>query len=316
MKMDALNRRIRFAPPQPIGKTIELEETDYLVFQAIDRHGPLPAPILFEYVRHKHRSYGTFQRRLTKLYNGSKHVPSLLSRPPQQFAGYEARYQPIFYDLLPAARTALGSRATQFSPPRTDAFLHRAMTACVAASIEIASRQVGIRYIPKEEVLAHAKCPDATRFASNPLAIPVNVSGIKAITPDDVFGFQYPNGKYRFFALEIDRKTESIERSNPGQNTFGNKVRGYFDILDRKVFGAHFGLPNLTVLTVTTNDKHAFNIAAFIALQSEPRLARKFLLKVEKHFAANWRVPRKPLAHLLGEPWINAGDGTILISEP
>jgi hypothetical protein len=316
MKRDALNRRSRFAPPQPVGKTIELEDTDYLIFQAIDRHGPLPAPILFEYVRHKHRSYGAFQHRLTKLYNGSKHVPSLLSRPPQQFAGYEARYQPIFYDLLPVARTLLGSRATQFSPPRTDAFLHRAMTACVTASIEIACRNLSIRYIPREEVLAHANCPDATRFAADPLAIPVNVEGMKAITPDDIFGFQYPNGKYRFFALEVDRKTESIERKNPGQNTFGKKVKGYFDILDRKIFGPHFGLPNLTVLTVTTNEQHALNIAAFIVRQDEPRLVGKFLFKVDGHFTANWRVPRQPLMHLLREPWMRAGNDPIFISEP
>ena len=316
MEKDALNRRIRFAAPQPVGDTIELQETDNLVFEAIDRHGPLPAPILFEFVCHKLRSYGTFQHRLTKLYNGAKRVPPLLCRPPQQFAGYEARYQPIFYDLLPAGRTALGSRATQHSPKRRDTFLHRAMTACVAASFEIVCRRTGIRYIPKEEILRHEKCPDATRFAMDPLAMPVNVDGMSAVTPDDLFGFQYPNGQYRFFALEVDRKTESIERVNPSQNTFGRKVRCYFDVLERKVFAGHFGLPNMTVLTVTTNEKHSENILAFIRQQNEPRLAPKFLLKVDEHFSANWRAPRAPLTHLMGKPWLRPDNTSRLISEP
>ena len=51
MKTDALNRRLRFAPPNPQVSRLVLTDLDYLVFEAINRHGPLPTHYLFEFVR-------------------------------------------------------------------------------------------------------------------------------------------------------------------------------------------------------------------------------------------------------------------------
>ena len=81
---DALDRRLRFAKPSPVVERLRLTERDYLLFEAINRHGPLPAHYLFELTKHEAKSYAWLQRRLTELYNGCKDG-SYLSRPSAQF---------------------------------------------------------------------------------------------------------------------------------------------------------------------------------------------------------------------------------------
>lgn len=317
MQTDLLNRRLRFSPPNPVVKRLVLTEADYLLFEAIDRHGPLPTHFLYEFTKHLRKDYTHLQNRLTEFYNGSTDG-AFLVRPPQQFAGFEARYQHIVYDLSPRARRALAERGTmaRFSPPRTDPFLHRLMGACVGASLELSAAKKRLRYIPREEILSHPKCREGTKTADNPLAIPVWGHGAKKVLiPDDLFGLEYPGAGFRFFAVEIDRNTESIERRSFDQNAFAKKVVGYFNILRSQTYRTWWGLPNLHVLTVTTNATHAANIVAFIGRQNEPDYAGRFGLACETSFGANWRVPRGLLCNLLHEPWIAAA-GLKDISRP
>lgn len=111
MKTDALNRRLRFAKPNPVVARLALTERDLLLFEAINRHGPLPSHYLFELTKHQGRSFKHLQYRLTELYNGDQ-AGSYLLRPEQQHAGYEARYQPLVYDLGPRARKAMAERGS------------------------------------------------------------------------------------------------------------------------------------------------------------------------------------------------------------
>ncbi len=309
MKKDSLARRLRFAPPSPVVERLVLTERDYLLFEAINRHGPLPTNYLFEFTKHEARSFAHLQRRLTELYNGDNAGP-YLSRPQQQFAGFEARYQHVVYDLASRAKTALAERgvSTRFSPKRSDPFLHQLMQACVGASFELYAPQKGLRYISREEVLTHEKCPSTTREAANPMALPLSGMGEqKALLPDDLFGLEYPGVGFRFFAVEIDRNTESIERKSPSQNSFGRKIASYLEVLKSRSYRDWWGLPNLTILTVTTNGTHAANIADFVRRQNEPAYAERFAFAWEPAFGANWRVPRTVLFHLLDEPLMTPG---------
>lgn len=308
MKTDALNRRLRFAKPNPVVARLQLTERDVLLFEAINRHGPLPSHYLFELTRHRARSFKHLQYRLTELYNGDQ-AGSYLLRPEQQHAGYEARYQHLVYDLAPRARKALAERGAlgRFSPRRTDPFLHQLMGACVAASFEIAAASKGLRYIPREEILSHPRCAATTKEMVNPMAIPLFSQGPEtAIIPDDLFGLEYPGSGFRFFAVEIDRNTESIERRDQTQNAFSKKIRGYLDVLSNQTFRSHWGLPNLHVLTITTNATHGLNILEHLRRQDQPRFHDRFATAYEPSFGANWRVPRTILSHLLEEPWATA----------
>lgn len=282
-----------------------LTDADYLVFEAINRHGPLPTHYLYQFTKHLRRDYTHLQNRLTEFYNGDANGP-LLSRPPQQFAGFNARYQHVVYDLAPKAKALLAERGvtSRYAPRRADPFLHQLMQACVGASLELTAPSKGLRYIPRWEILAHPRCPQETKDAINPMAIPIACMGQKALIPDELFGFEYPGVGFRFFAVEVDRNTESIERRNMAQNAFGTKVAGYLDILRRQTYRTHWGLPNLHVLTVTTNATHARNILAYIERLGEPQYSRRFAFASEPSFGANWRVPKAVLSELLEEPWI------------
>jgi len=286
MKTDALARRLRFAPPAPKVARIIPQEADRLLFDAIHRHGPLPSGYLYELSKHVRKDLMTLKHRLTEFYNGDKAGP-FLTRPPQQFAGYEARYQHLVYDLAPRALAFIGK------PHRTrnDPFLHQLMQACVGASLELLITRAGLRYIGRDEILK-----------GKPL--PLALGNGNTLIPDDLFGIEYPEG-FRFFAVEIDRNTESIERKNLGYNTFGKKVENYFQALEDKRF-KEWGIPNLSVLVVTTNATHALNMLGYIERQDRPRYKDRFAFQVEPCFGALWRVPKTLLAQLTEQPWQTA----------
>jgi hypothetical protein len=254
MDTDNLKRRLRSSKPQPNDNRIELSERDFRIFEALHRHGPLPTHYLYELTKDLGRNFAAHQHRLTKLYNGTKDGTTFLTRPAQQFASYEARYQPLIYDLTPMAKHVL-----------------------------------------------------AERGRLSPLSI---LAGNKSLIPDDLFGIEYPGKSYRFFAVEIDRNTESIERTKLDQNAFGTKLRGYLEIAGNKTYRSHWGIPNLLVLTVTTNVTHMHNILGYLKKLTEhdPKAAERFLFKAKPEFGSNWRVP-EVMTDILTEPWLRA-DGS------
>jgi hypothetical protein len=221
MTTDALARRLRFAPPHPVARRLVLTEADHLAFAAINRHGPLPTHYLYEYTRHLRRDYSQLQNRLTELYNGTRGQPPWLVRPPQQFAGFQARYQHLVYDLAPPARHSLGElgRLSRWSPKRTDPFLHRLMGACVAASLELGAQSKGVRYIGREEILSHPKGA-RSRAAMNPLAVPLwGLGETRLLVPDDLFGFEKDCFATAFFDSNLIASSRYRERCNVSGET-------------------------------------------------------------------------------------------------
>jgi hypothetical protein len=55
MNTDTLNRRLRFAAPNPLVRRLQLVDADILAFEAINRHGPLPSHYLYEFTKHVRR---------------------------------------------------------------------------------------------------------------------------------------------------------------------------------------------------------------------------------------------------------------------
>ena len=316
MKTNTLNRRIRFGPPCPVVRHLVLTEADFILFAAIQRHGPLPSHYLYEFTRHLRKDKSYLQNRLTEFYHGDAGGP-YLTRPPQQFASFHARYSHVVYDLSDRAKGLLAERGTLIAHPprRTDPFLHRLMQACVGASLELCAGTHGLRYISRDEILTHPKIGDA-KDAKNPMALPIpSFAENSAVIPDDLFGLEYPGVGFRFFAVEIDRNTESIERKNLAYNTIGKKVEGYLTVLHDKRYRTWWGIPNLSVLLVTTSAGHAQNILAHIAKQVDPRYAERFAIATEPMFGANWRVPPALISHLLEEPW-RTPSGSKYIAKP
>lgn len=303
MNCDGAGRRLRHAPPTRRVNRLMLTDADLIGFAAIDRHGPLPSQYLYAFTRHLRSDFSHFQNRLTEFYNGDASGP-YLTRPPQQFAGFAARYQHLVYDLAPRARTALAEvgMLADHPPQRAAPFLHRLMTACIGASIELQATLRGLRYIPRSEILSRPT-PHGAGGGMCTLGIPLAGAERSALVPDDLFGLEYPGEGFRFFAVEADRNTESIERRGLQQSAFGRKIDGYVGVLRDRLYREAWGLPNLHVLTVTTNATHARNILTCVAGRTEPGYAERFAVARAPGFGANWRVPRELLSALIDEAW-------------
>lgn len=314
MAAAAHSRRLRHDRPDPRVRRLVLGEADYALFRAIERHGPLPSRYLYEFTRHLREDWTHLQNRLTEFYNGDV-GGSLLMRPPQQFASFNARYQHLVYDLTPRARMLLAERQTSLAPAirRTDPFIHRLMSACVGASFALTAPLHALRYIGFDEILSRPGAIRASK-ASNPFALPIGLAGQSAIVPDILFGLKYPGSGFRFFAVECDRNTESIERRNLGQSAFSKKLLAYNAALRAQTYRTWWGIPNLHVLTITTSELHARNMIGAIAKHVEPDHQSAFALSVEPLFGAHWRVPRTALT-LLGKPWQSV-TGTRDFSKP
>lgn len=303
---DILNRRLRTAKPQPRASVFKFSDRDYALFHELYEHGPLPSNYLFELTKPYGINRRNFLKRLTEFYNGTTKGEQFLVRPPQQWASYYANYQPLVYDVAPRVEVVLAESGNP-RIMRTDPFLHRFMGACVSASIKLACRANGYRFISFAEIIKHKRCPEKTRLSENPLALPV---GNAFLVPDNLFGIEYPNnGGFRFFTVENDRNTESIERRNLSQNAFGRKLDLYLTAMHDRAYIEHWGLPSLMMMTVTTNATHLHNMLDFLKKANAPKFADHFIFKACPTFGANWRVPTTVMADLFNEPWQRAVGG-------
>jgi hypothetical protein len=317
MKTDGLNRRSRFAKPQPLDTRIVLTDADYALFKVLDRHGQLPVPYLDTLTkdRHLHR----LQHRLTQLYNGvcdhadhasnnkDGHVckpKTYVSRNPEQWNNFHARYQPAVYSLTSLGRSHLDKPEPFIR--RSGQFVHDLFSGCLSASFDVQAPPN--TFLARRDIIEHPKCPAATKALHNPFELPVSMD---TIIPDDVFGLSYEDGGYRFFALEADRASERVDTQIAASSSIAKKVRHYRYIMENKVQTKHLGILTLTVLFATTAEARARNIVEHIKENVPPAYHSRFLVKSFSGFSKDtWRVPRELLP--VYEPWMSAaGDVTL-----
>lgn len=320
---------------EPTGKRITLQPRDLLTLEVIQRHGPLPAHYLYEFTKHIAHDELGHRKRLKELWNENYNVHRdfYLDRPLPQFQTYFARCQHLIYDLGEAGREALREQGklNRFATPPGGGFTHALMTACITASIELGVRRAGYHFIAQEEILRQA--PASTQTAKFPLAIPSAISttlsrgGIastyrsdRPTIPDQVFGIDY-GGKALFFAVEADRATEPVERSNLDQNSYLRKILAYRAINQTAMCQKHFAIPSLIVLNVTVSNEHmqnVFDLVRRLTLKSDGSYGlSNFMFQVAPEFATFLRVP-PVLSHLFTDPWRRAGKDPFYIngSEP
>jgi len=229
-----------------------------------------------------------------------------LDRPEQQWEFAHALCQPAVYEIGEGGRRVLSECGEVADAMRTfpnghgqRQFKHTLAICDVLASIEISA--VGtknVRFIPWSEILTRA--PESTRLSPTPGRIPV--PGTDELSPDALFGLEYTDkGRcfYRFFALEIDRATMPVRRTNRSQYSFGQKLERYIRMLRARSYKSHLGISKLFVLTVTLNATH------MLAMMNQLRgldVRGSFLFR-----PIDFSVASKALLHpnpgLLAEPW-------------
>lgn len=288
-----------------IGKRIMLTKRDIEIFRLLRRYRYLRSTYIHAFVGGA--SETRFKERLGDLFH-----ERYLDRPSQQWDFADARCMPVVYEsgrgsrkALRACGSGLDEDGRQVAATAHRQFLHALMICEALASIELAVREdENLRFIAWPEILARA--PEAIRASRTPLRLPIPSGGY--LVPDGVFGIEYRDKgtkTFRFFALEADRGTMPIARTNPKQSSYLGKLAAYGEIVARQVHKTHWGIPNLLVLTLTTSAARASEIVAKLDAGNPV-----FLFKV-----AEEGVLTKPTPELLTESWMRAGHAPLRIAE-
>ena len=304
------------------GKRIELTERDIELFKLLNRYHFLRSNFLYAFLGGN--SETRFKERLGHLYHDGRYI----NRPEQQWQFANSRYMPVVHELDDRGEQVLRERglihsdSPLFKKGRMGAyrqFAHELMICDCMASVELGVRQdQSLRFISWQEIIA--KSPESTRKLDNPFAIPVSVShkfprtGVAQradikIVPDGLFGLEYTRDgsrAYRFFALEADRNTQPVTRSDLRQTSYLRKILAYRQISAQNIHKSHLGLPNLFVLTVTTNESHMTNIMSLVRELAHEGKSRMFLFKTMSSLG-NFEKAPEPTAHLLTDPWQRVG---------
>ncbi len=140
------------------------------------------------------------------------------------------------------------------APSRILRLAHDHMASQIALDIEIGARSTQARFRNHIEIVSAS--PARTQAFPNPLsiAVPPIADAPKWIEPDALFAIND-----RFFAIEADMGTESIEA------VIKPKIRGYREIVASRAIDEHFGIDNPTVLFVTTSETRMRNMIAALA---------------------------------------------------
>ena len=304
------------------GKRIELTERDIELLKLLSRYHYLRSNFLYAFLGGN--SETRFKERLGDLYHDGRYI----NRPEQQWQFANCRYMPVIYQLddggeqVLRERGLLSSDSPLLKKGRMGAyrqFAHQLMICDCLASIELGVRQnQGLRFISWQEIIARA--PEKTRGLHNPFEIPVSIShtfprnghthraDIK-IVPDGLFGLEYTRDgqkAYRFFALEADRNTLPVTRSDLHQTSYLKKILAYRQIAAQNIYKAHLGLPNFIVLTVTTAEQHMRNIMALVEELAHEGRSKLFLFKTMSSVGDFKRAPA-PTPHMLTAAWQRVG---------
>jgi hypothetical protein len=289
------------------GKRLALTERDLAIFRTLARYRYLRSTYLHAFVGGA--SETRFKERLGDLFH-----EGFIDRPEKQWEFANARYQPAVYEIGNGAKRVLDEHGGRGSDPRTflaatahRQFAHSVLICEALASIELATvANPDLRFIPWPEILSRA--PDGTKSLAVPFRIPTSID---ALIPDGFFGLEYrgEGGRkaYRFFALEIDRGTMPIARSDGRQTSYLGKLAAYREIIERRVYRSHLAVPNLFVLTITSGTRR---LAEIVRRFGEHEPNPLFLFKsVEEH------TLMMPAPSLLADPWQRAGSPPLAIAE-
>jgi hypothetical protein len=308
---DRIGRRSRLQATAT-GRRVSPTARDLLWFGKLAEHGPLPGSFLLAYAKHSHASEKRATERLGDLFHEDNTPDSgpYLVRPVQQFRTIDSRYNQLVYDLAPAGWRALkrsGFDTNRYSAP-SGPWLHRHMTACITASIELATlEREDVSYIPQSALLARAHT--TLRW---PVSIidPARKRQItKDIIPDALFGLQYhtPSGdRFRFFAVEADRATEPTTSPNWNRKSFERNLRQYDAYVASGSYKQHLKLTApLLVLNVLSDPARMERMIEFVG-RLYPKGNSFMLFQAFEAFGGAFRPPR-PQSSLLDGDWVRGG---------
>ena len=313
------------------GKRVELSDRDIELLKLLNRYHYLRSNFLYAFLGGN--SETRFKERLGHLYHEGRYI----DRPEQQWQFANCRYMPVIYELDDKGEQVLRDRGlTQNDSPllkkgRMGAyrqFAHQLMICDCMAAIELGVRQdPNLRFISWQEIIR--KAPPGTQKLDNPFAMPASImhtsprtgatqrADIK-IVPDGLFGLEYKRDGskvYLFFALDADRNTLPVTRSDLQQTSYLRKILAYRQISIQSIHKSQLGIPNLLVLTVTTNEPHMANIMSLVKELAHEGKSKLFLFKTMSSVGDFKKAP-EPTAQFLTDAWRRVGYEAFRIDRP
>ncbi|MBO6540283.1 MAG: replication-relaxation family protein [Rhizobiaceae bacterium] len=253
----------------PKGKQLFLTDRDLAVLQSLYRFRYLRATQLVALLQPK--SQKRFIERLGDLY----HETGLINRPTAQWRRFDARYQPIVYELSSKGLALLDSQGEP--PPRSVTFSvgamvspapqfeHAMMIVDALVEAELSVRKVpGQRFVPVDEILERMPARSAVRGAPrHPITAPVMIRPnphMPSVTkpmathliPDALYGIEHlidGQERYRFYALECEFKNPN-RRSTTRLSSTALKRAAYEAFIAERGFRKAWGIPNLEVRVI------------------------------------------------------------------
>jgi protein involved in plasmid replication-relaxation len=303
--MDALKKKRPRSQPTPSGKRTAITDNDIFgIFEPLSRHAQLTTKQIVAF----DRRYGSKTRnRLTALYHEGGHW---LERLSEKIKFANALFVDEMYRLGKDAEELLASRgiipsegwvqATRIggnstAPSRILRLAHDHMVSHVVLDIEIGARAAKARFRDHIEIISAS--PARTRALPNPLniVVPPITDAPRWIEPDALFAIDA-----RFFAVEADMGTESIEA------VIKPKIRAYREIVASGTIDDHFGIDNLRVLFVTTNEKRMRNMMEAVVSIAANGRSTMFCFACRPDLG-QFMHASAPDGRLFREPWRRAG---------
>lgn len=292
--------------PTPRGKRTTITEHDIFgIFEPLSRHAQLTTKQLVAFDR---RYASKTRNRLTDLYHEQGAWLERLSEDTT-FAnslfvdemyrlGDDARALLEAREIIPSQPWVLASRigGNSSKPSRIIRLAHDHMASEIALDIEIGARSApGVRFCNHIEIIAAASA--RTRSLPHPLrvAVPQIPGAPKWIEPDALFAI----GE-RYYAVEADRGTESIE------TIIKSKIIAYREIVAACVIDDQFGIDNLRVLFVTTNETRMRNMMDAVASVATNCRSRMFGFAARPDLADFTRAPA-PTGRMFAQAWERVG---------
>lgn len=313
--MEALRRTSRWHRGST--KPVQLTPRDLDILSLLQRYR-------YASTEHIHAFVGgqknRLQERLARLY---REPNCYLNRPAQQRQYFNANYRPLVYELDHNGERALREhgRLDGDAPitwlncrrdGRTD-FAHAVMVCEALTSIELGIKgNSSLRFIGWPEI--KGRIPEPARNSKLVHCLPARISHQingalqicdKALAPDAAFGIAYEGHGARFFALECDRDSEPLHRSNLQQTSYMRKLLQYQQVLRERTYHTQWSLPNLLVLSLTTSELHMRKIVALAEELCGD--VRRFLLFKTMPSLGDFAPPEPPHGRLLTEAWMRPG---------
>jgi hypothetical protein len=308
---DTLNRRKRFAPPQPTGEPVFPREVGLETFRALD-DGPLSIDQLFTWLNihiglQNRIGYGL---RLRKFYNednaphGGQYVYKPWGQKETEYPSYQAL---VYANTIRAWRYMEVAGVSEHRPSERfheiDDFWHAYMVSSILFSIKLACKEKGLRYIPRREIVG-----------SKALSIKAPITFEDKyydgfLQPDGVFAVEYPGGGRRYFFLEADRDSEGVDLTDLTKKSYRRKLLQYNEVLRGKLYKEFLGIEAapVRVLHVTTNEAHMQTMIKSLLKITKDAGSPSHCFRLDPHFSLRRPEIPKPSAAHGNELWRRAG---------